>query len=199
MTDGHSCTILTGRGDLELSQLDESGSEWFADGPGGEAAGALHEVLLTASGEPADATWVAVIENVIRSEGGLQGRVGLSARQVTGQWFHATFASNRESVRRHGLDHRRMAGQGIAGSAAPEAAGTFLSNDLDDAHWFARMGSRQGCVDIWAVELKDEWLVSDPGASGGLDDESWLICPSAIPPRQLTLVERDLHSPPPRP
>jgi hypothetical protein len=155
MTDGHACTILTERGDLELSQLDESGSEWFADGPGGQAGGALHEVLLIASGEPADARWCAVIENAVRSEGGLRGRVGLSAKQVTGPWFHATFARNRESIRRHGLDSRRMAGQGIAGSTAPEAAGTFLSSDLDDAHWFARMGSRQGSVDIWAVALND--------------------------------------------
>lgn len=156
-------------------------------------------MLPAASGEPADAAWCAVIENAIRSEGGLHGRVGLSARKVTGQWFHATFASNRDSIRRHGLDHRRMAGRGIAGSTAPEAAGIFLGSDLDDAHWFAHMGSRQGRVDIWAVELKDEWRVSDANAGGGLDDESWMICPTAIPPEQLTLVEQDLHSPPPRP
>jgi hypothetical protein len=87
-----------------------------------------------------------------------------------------------------------MTGRGIAGSVEPEAAGTFLGSELEDAHWFVRMGSRRGTVDIWAVELEDAWLVSDPGASGGFNDETWMICPSSIPPDRLTLLEQDLRS-----
>lgn len=82
-----------------------------------------------------------------------------------------------------------MAGPGIAGSLKPEAAGVFLSWDLDSAHWFARMG-RRGPVDIWAADLVDVWLIGDPGAGGG--DESWMICPETIGAAQLTLIEKDI-------
>jgi hypothetical protein len=61
-----------------------------------------------------------------------------------GRWFHATFAENRESIRRHGLDFRRMAGPGIAGSLAAEAAGVFLTGDLESARW----------LPAWVVEAR---------------------------------------------
>jgi hypothetical protein len=49
------------------------------------------------------------------------------------------------------------------------------------------MGQRRGRdVDIWAVALNGQWLISDPSSSGGLDD-SWMICLDPIPARCLEL------------
>lgn len=78
---------------------------------------------------------------------------------------------------------------GNAGSPKAEAAGVFLSCDLESARWFARMG-RRGPVDIWAVDLVGIRLTGDPGAGGG--DDSWMICPVPIDPTQLPLIERDV-------
>jgi hypothetical protein len=73
--------------------------------------------------------------------------------------FHVSSSSNRESIKRHGLDWRRMASAaGIAGSLEPEAAGVFLARDLDEARWFAEMGrSRHESVDIWEVTLPHDF------------------------------------------
>ncbi len=116
----------------------------------------------------------------------------LLAKRGRGRWFHSTFAENRASILRYGLDWTRMTGTGIAGSRGPEAEGVFLCSDVDGAEWFARMDQRPGCaVDIWAVTLDGAWLVGDPGASGGGDD-FWMICTEPIPPTQLTLLRADL-------
>jgi hypothetical protein len=46
---------------------------------------------------------------------------------------------------------------------------------MESAEWFAEMGQRRGReVDIWAVALDGQWLMSDPRSSGVLDD-GWMI------------------------
>ncbi len=49
------------------------------------------------------------------------------------------------------------------------------------------MGRRRGReVDIWVVALDGQWMISDPNASGGLDD-GWTICLDPIPAERLEL------------
>jgi hypothetical protein len=72
-----------------------------------------------------------------------------------------------------------METRGIAGSVRPERAGVFLCSDLGDAGWFAAMVHGEP-ADIWRVRVDGLWLVSDPGASGGLD-EHWMITTDPLP------------------
>jgi hypothetical protein len=106
----------------------------------------------------------------------------------TGAWFHVTFTANRESIRRHGLDWRHITGPGIAGSETAEWQGVFLCASLEDAEFFAQMGTRRGPVDVWSVRLDGEWLEGAPDANGGGGD-SWMICPQPIGRERLRLVE----------
>jgi hypothetical protein len=188
--------LLTVRGAqaevVELEQLDDAGLDWFAVGPARESIGALAEVLAAAIGAGGDAEWIAAVIAAIERELALSAteRSQLLVIRATGTWFHATFAENRESIMRHGLDWRLMAGPGIAGSIEAEWPGVFLCADLEDAHWFAEMG-RRDLVDIWAVELDGVWLEGAPGASGG-GAGNWMICPQPIAPSSLRLVEKDL-------
>ena len=50
---------------------------------------------------------------------------------------------------------------------------------MESAEFFAQMGRRRGReVDIWVVALDGQWMISDPDASGGLDDgldDGWTI------------------------
>jgi hypothetical protein len=186
---GWTCTIVNVGGDVELEQLDDAGEEWFAIGPAGDASGGLDEVLAAVVDDQVDPAWITIVADTIDRERGSARRTMLLVTQVTGRWFHATFAENRSSIFRHGLDYRRMAGPGIAGSPTPEAAGVFLSWDLENARWFARMG-RRGPVDIWGADLVDVWLIGDPGAGGG--DEIWMICPDPVKADRLTLIEKDI-------
>ena len=55
-----------------------------------------------------------------------------------------TFATNRESILRHGLDWRSMSGDGIARSRAPEWPGVFLCASLEDVRFFVMIGSHHG-------------------------------------------------------
>jgi hypothetical protein len=186
-----TCTIVADAGTVKLAQLDDGGREWSGEGPGGDATGNLSEVLRAAAGAAADVAWLVVVEDIVRNELGSQRRSNRLIKQTTDRWFHTTFANNRASIQRYGLDYRRMTGQGIAGSGAPETPGVFLSNDLWQARWFARMGLRRGAVDIWGADLVDAWLIGDPGASGGSADD-WMISPDPIQPTRLTLIEKDI-------
>jgi hypothetical protein len=70
--------------------------------------------------------------------------------------FHVSDRANRESIRRHGLDWRRMGTTpGIAGSHVPEHAGVFLAEDEGTAKWFVEMGRSGGVtdLDVWEVSL----------------------------------------------
>jgi hypothetical protein len=78
--------------------------------------------------------------------------------------FHVTSTANRESIRHHGLDWRRMgATHGVAGDDSPEAEGVFLARDWDEAKWFVRISrSHHESVDIWEVRLPDDFDVDEP-------------------------------------
>ena len=82
--------------------------------------------------------WIAAVIAAIERELALAttGRSQLLVMRASGTWFHATFAENRESIMRHGLDWRRMAGGGIAGSVEAEWPGVFVCADLEDAKAF---------------------------------------------------------------
>jgi hypothetical protein len=105
------------------------------------------------------------------------------------QWFHVTSSSNRDSIKRHGLDWTHMnAARGIAGSTAPEQNGTFLCFSELEAGFFIDMNNTGGPVDLWAVEGIDRSdLVESP--------EGFLFLPRPIPPSQLTLVRADIEPP----
>ena len=182
------CHIVTDAGEIELEQLDEAGGDWFASGPRGEHMGALDATVEAAADESADRAWLAAVVTAVNRERGAQRRSMLLVQRGRGTWFHTTFSENRESIARYGLDWRRMAGGGIAGSLGPEAEGVFLCCDIDSAEWFAQMGQQRGHrVDIWAVSLDAQWLIGDPGAGGGGDD-TWMICSEPIAPSRLKLV-----------
>lgn len=141
MASGWTCTVVNAESAIQLEQLDAAGDEWFADGPEGDAIGSLDDVLRAVTACDADPAWITVVRDTIESDHGSTNRSMLLVKRVTGRWFHATFTENRASIRRHGLDHRRMSGPGIAGSRTPEAAGGFLSCDIESARWFARRRS----------------------------------------------------------
>jgi hypothetical protein len=101
--------------------------------------------------------------------------------------FHVSPTANRESIRRHGLDWKRMAPEqrGIANGwlGRPEAEGIFLTHsDIEDARWFAGMGSGRR-VDVWRVDVAG-LAIEDLANEGG-----WWICREPIPPERLELVE----------
>lgn len=103
--------------------------------------------------------------------------------------YHVTSVLNRDSIRVHGLDWRRMGvARGIAGSRRPEQEGCFLG-DSGDVDWFVNMNNTGGPVDVWEivdVELDD--LVTSP--------ENYFYVTAVITPDRMRLVRRDL---PPRP
>jgi hypothetical protein len=105
--------------------------------------------------------------------------------------FHVSSSSNRESIKRHGLDWRRMEStEGIAGSLEPEAAGVFLARDLDEARWFADMGrSRHESVDIWEVTLPHDFdLYADlPTGLPYSESDGFLWTTRPIRPDQIRL------------
>jgi hypothetical protein len=174
-------------GVVELEQLDPGGNEWFASGPSGELVGDLAVVLAAAADARAGRAWLDAVAEVVSADSHGERRSGLVVRQGQGVWFHTTFAENRASIRAHGLDWRRFVGSGIAGSRAPETDGVFLCSEMESAEFFAQMGRRRGReVEIWAVALAGQWMISDPSASGGLDD-GWMICLDPIPAERLEL------------
>jgi hypothetical protein len=191
MTAEWSCLVLAADGDIQLEQI-EGLDDWLAEGPGGTAAGSLSDALRGAAPARADPEWIdAVIAALERRILAGHRRAALLVKRATGVWYHATSSENRDSIRSHGLDWKRMgAARGIAGSAAPEWPGIFLCSDLEDAQWFARM-PRNGYADVWAVRLDEAWLEGAPDASGGGDD-CWMICPEPIGATQVRLLERDI-------
>jgi hypothetical protein len=101
--------------------------------------------------------------------------------------FHVSPTANRESIRRHGLDWRRMdpGERGIANGwpGRPEAEGVFLTHpEIEDARWFAGMGGGRR-VDVWRVDVRG-LVIEDLANEGG-----WWICREPIPPERLELVE----------
>jgi hypothetical protein len=194
MTDaaGWNCTVLSETGDIDLEQVDDAGAEWLGIGPGGEAIGSLRDVLVTAAADGTDPEWTQAVADALEREiAAGDRRSRLLVKRCVGVWYHATFAANRQSIQRNGLDWRLMNGQGVAGSRAPEWPGIFLCATLEDVHFFVMIGARRGPVDIWAVELQGQWLEGARDSDGGGGD-NWMICPSPIAPKRIRRVERDL-------
>jgi hypothetical protein len=192
---GWNCTVLTQAGDIELEQVDDAGDEWVAIGPGGDAIGALSDVLTTAAADGTDPEWTQAVAAALQREIEVgDRRTMLLIKRGAGTWYHTTFAANRQSIQRDGLDWRLMNGQGIAGSRAPEWPGIFLCATLEDARFFVTIGARRNPVDIWSVHLDGQWLqgARDSDGRGG---DNWMICPTPIPPNNLRLLERDLTGP----
>lgn len=69
--------------------------------------------------------------------------------------FHVSPKSNRESIRRHGLDWTRMGdAPGLASNElVPERPAIFVCRDISEAHWFARFAKGRFSVDIWCIRL----------------------------------------------
>jgi hypothetical protein len=178
-------------GDVELEQLNRSGSDWFGEVPDGTAMGSSQTVVADCAGAGVDPEWVDAVVEAIRRELEVGScRTDLLVKRGSGWMFHASRSINRDSIARHGLDWRRMTGRGIAGNEQPEWPGVFLCADLEGAQWFAAMPGA-GPADIWRVRVDGLWLEGDPGASGGADD-GWMIAARPIPPEDLTLHERDV-------
>jgi hypothetical protein len=94
--------------------------------------------------------------------------------------FHASDARNRESIREHGLDWRRMGpAPGIAGSPAPEVEGVFLTITLDEARFFVRLRADLA-VDVWEVDAA--------GLAVEEDADGWWISRAPISADRLRLV-----------
>jgi len=183
--------VLGPNGPLDLEALDAAGEDWFGDGPGGAAAGALDTVIAACSVAGTDPEWAAAVAGAIhRAFTAGEARPMLVVKRGGGWMFHASRAANRESIARHGLDWRRMARPGIAGNDEPEGAGVFLCADLESARWFASM-PRPGPADIWRVRVDGLWLESDPNASGGADD-AWMIAAQPISAEDVALCQRDV-------
>jgi hypothetical protein len=170
---------------VRLERLDSAGDEWFAEISSATAIGSLRDVLdVVCPG--ADPQWRDVVLLAVAGDREAQvGRAGLVVSRGVGTRFHASRAANRDSIAEHGLDWRRMAGRGVAGNDRPEWPGVFLVDELEGAQWFADMAG--GDADIWQVVVDDLWLVSDPNASGGLED-GWAIAPEAIAPERVELL-----------
>jgi hypothetical protein len=194
VSGGWGCLLLAEGGDVQLEQLDEAGREWFGEGPAGVAVGSLDEVIANAAAPgAADTEWIAAVVEAVGRElvAGLR-RSMLLVKRGSGVMFHASRSANRESIRRHGLDWRRMGETpGIAGSDKPEWPGIFLCSTLEDARWFAGMNG-PGPADIWSARVDGIWLEGAPDASGGGDD-GWMISPIAIAPQDIELVETEIR------
>jgi hypothetical protein len=189
---GWNCTVLAPGKDIQIEQLDDGGREWLAVGPSGKCTGGLECALGAAAGTQADARWIGAVAEAIRREIVVgERRSQLLVKRGTGLWFHATFASNRESINRHGLDWRYMSGPGIAGSVTAEWPGIFLCDSLEAAEFFAMIGSHRGLVDIWETELEGQWLEGAPASDGG-GGEDWMICPEPIGRKRIRLAKRDI-------
>jgi hypothetical protein len=78
--------------------------------------------------------------------------------------YHVSPSANRDSIRRFGLDWRRMGTElNIPGAHGPEQAGVFLSRDREEARWFVDMGRRlHRELDVWEVTLAHDFDADDP-------------------------------------
>ena len=97
--------------------------------------GSVAESVATTTGRVVDDPWIISVTRALEGERVRAGwRRWLQVGSADREFVHVTAAVNRESIRRHGLDWRRMSvATGIAGSRGPELEGIFLAWDLDDA------------------------------------------------------------------
>ena len=193
----HECLILLpGQGDacLEFEELDVAGAIAGAREIGGSRRGFGHpeDVIASVTSRPVNDPWVsAVCAALARERSWLGGgrRPMLLVKLGEGTMFHVSPSANRNSIRRHGLDWRRMgAASGIAGSVEPELPAIFLCT-WGSTRFFTDMARTPS--DIWAVRVDGLWLEGDPSSSGGGDDD-WMILPAPVGPDRLDLIEIDV-------
>jgi hypothetical protein len=155
--------------------------------------GSAAEVIAAAAGVAAADPWVSAVCRALQRDREWAGQPRHRRPQLwvvpgEGELFHVTAAVNRESIRRHGLDWRRMgAAPGIAGSAGPERAAVFACDSRDEAAFFLQMADSPS--DVWAIRADGLWVENGP--------QGWSIITEPIDPGRLRLADRDL--PPGRP
>lgn len=173
---------------LELVELDGGADLWGGSRPGrSDAYGTAAEVIAALSDRPPADPWVREAAAALARErdwefGGWRRPI---VEVVTGgsEVFHASAVANRDSIRRHGLDWRRMgAARGIAGSTKPELPGIFICDCMEDISFFLHMA--RCATDVWSVDADGLWC--ETGPSG------WWVISQPIGPERLRLVARDI-------
>ena len=177
---------------IELVELDRDAGVWGGSRVGvPDAFGTVTEVLAALSSRPGDDPWAGEVASALDRERGwgIPGgwrRPVLEVFRGRGLMFHATASANRESVRLHGLDWRRMgAAPGIAGSTCPELPAVFVCDSRDDVSFF--LGMARTLADVWAVDAAGLWVESGPNG--------WWIISQPVGPERLALAERDAARP----
>jgi len=197
-TVAHECLLFMEEREatpIEFEELSADGGLCGArrsGGPGACGFGSAEQAIAAASSRaPAD-PWVQAVCRALVSERAWERRgrrLMLLVARGEDEMFHVTAASNRDSIRRHGLDWRRMTAPGIAGSPDPELPGIFLCSRLEYASGFLRMARVPSHV--WAVDVAGLWLEGDPGGDSG-GSSAWMILPQAIGPERVRLIETDV-------
>jgi hypothetical protein len=155
---------------------------------GARVFGSVAEVIGASAGVAAGDPWVAAVCRALQRDREWAGelrhrRSELSVVPGEGELFHVTAAVNRESIRRHGLDWRRMgAAPGIAGSSLPERAAVFVCGSRDEAGFFLQMAGSPS--DVWAVRADGLWVENGP--------QGWSIITDPVEPGRLRLACREV-------
>jgi hypothetical protein len=184
--------VLPGDGEddagLEVVELDSAAGIWGGSRAGrSDAYGTAAEVIAALSDRaPAD-PWVREAAAALARERGWGfdswRRPIVEVAGGGSAVFHASAVANRDSIRRHGLDWRRMgAAPGIAGSTKPELPGIFICDCMEDVRFFLNMA--RCASDVWSVDADGLWR--ETGPSG------WWVISQRIGPERLRLVARDI-------
>ena len=138
------------------------------------------DAVVQASGLDLSDPWVQAVTAALDRERSWREnrRRHLEVRLGAGELFHATFSTNRESIRQHGLDWTRMTRGGIAGSRGPELDAIFLDDSIEATLFFA--GMTEEPVDIWAARVDGLWIESSP--------DGWWIVNEPLPPAKVRLA-----------
>lgn len=192
----HECLLLASEDDatpIELEELDADGTLYGARRRRGSYAfGGVAEVIAAVSTRTEGDPWVVAVCEALARERTWQGtgrRSMLLVIRGEGEMFHLSAAGNRDSIKRHGLDWRRMSAPGVAGSPRPELPAIFLCATQEDAQFFVQMARVPS--DLWAVDVAGLWLEGDPGADGG-GGANWMTVAQPIEPGRLRLVKTNI-------
>jgi len=188
----HECFILIPDGN-------GNGVDFEELAPGGVICGARSKgtasvfgdpisVLVAVVGRESDDPWVLAVNAALARERAWPGfgrRETLEVRQAVGEMFHVSAVENRDSIRHHGLDWRRMGTtRGVAGSSVPELEAIFLCESRLEADFFTRMA--RTATDVWAANVDGLWLENGPSG--------WMIAVEPIPTERIELVDRDIRA-----
>ena len=113
---------------------------------------------------------------------------------MPGVAFHVSSSLNRESIREHGLDWRRMLDQrGLAGSEVEEGPYVFLAQDVEEVEWFVEISrTHHASVDIWEVALAEDVAMRDGETAPPppyREVDGFLCTTEPIPPERLRLIK----------